>query len=117
MFYNATGNDRRLAAPPDSLAASASKLWAERINPVWWQPRTSLGEWLTEDRRTWRTHDGHWLAQVQHSANRYHTFMAVWHDGTYAGFQDDTGWHPATARSRKHQPQPVIRSLPLPLAG
>jgi hypothetical protein len=41
--------------------------------------------------------------------------MALWHDGTYAGFQDDSGWHPATARSRKHQPHPVVRSLPLPL--
>jgi hypothetical protein len=77
--------------------------------------RTWLGEWLTEDRLTWRTTDGHWLAQIQRSVNRRHTFMAVWHDGAYAGFQDDTGWHPATARSRKRAPHPVVRSLPLPL--
>jgi hypothetical protein len=109
MFYTA-GYE-----PSGSLAASASKLWAERVNPIWWRPRTSLGEWLTEDRRTWRTQDGHWLAQVQRSANGRHTFMAIWHDGAYAGFQDDAGWHPATARSRKHQPHTVVRSLPLPL--
>jgi len=106
-----------LPAPRDPVAASASKLWAERVNPIWWQTRTWLGEWLTEDRLTWRTKDGHWRAQIQRSANRRHVFMAVWHDGMYAGFRDDTGWHPTTARSRKRAPHPVVRSLPLPLAS
>jgi len=110
--------DRQRPRPPgsgDLIALSASKLWAERSNPIWWQCRTHLGDWLTEDRVTWRTEDGRWLAQIQRSANRRHTFMALWHDGVYAGFQDDTGWHPGTGRSRKRQPHPVVRSLPLPL--
>jgi hypothetical protein len=104
-----------LPAPADPVAASASRLWAERVNPIWWQSRTHLGEWRTDDRVNWRTTDGHWLAQVQRSANRRHTFMALWHDGTYVGFQDDMGWHPPTARSRKRQPHSVVYSLPLPL--
>jgi hypothetical protein len=109
----------RPLVPADPVASSASKLWAERSNPIWWQSRTYLGEWQTRDRLTWRTEDARWLAQMQRSANRRHTFMALWHDGTYAGFQDDTGWHPATRRSRRRQPQPVVRAvpLPLPLAG
>jgi hypothetical protein len=99
----------------DLVAASASRLWSERINPIWWQTRTPIGEWQTDDRRTWHTTDCHWLAQIQRSANQRHIFMAVWHDSTYAGFQDDIGWHPATARSRKRAPNPVVRPLPLPL--
>jgi hypothetical protein len=114
MFYMGV-DEPRLPAPRDLVAASAGRLRAERVNPIWWQTRTWLGEWLTEDRLTWRTKDGHWLAQIQRSVNRRHVFMAVWHDGAYAGFQDDTGWHPATARSRKRAPHPVVRSLPLPL--
>jgi hypothetical protein len=101
--------------PADPVVASANKLWAERANPTWWQCRTWCGDWLTEDRITWRTDDGRWLAQVQRFANGRHTFLAFWCDGTYAGFQDDTGWHPATARSRVRQPHAVVRSLPLPL--
>jgi hypothetical protein len=116
MFYTGV-EEPRLPAPRDLVAASASKLWTERVNPIWWQTRTWLGEWLTEDRLTWRTTDGHWLAQIQRSVNQRHTFMAVWHDGSYAGFQDDVGWHPATARSRNRAPHAVVRSLPLPLAG
>ena len=85
------------------------------MNPIWWQTRTPLGDWLTEDRHTWRTTDGHWLAQVQRSANQRRVFMAVWHDSAYVGFQYDSGWHPATTRSRKHRPQPVVTSVPLPL--
>src|SRR5262249_29018686 len=48
----------RLSAPHGLVAASASKLWAERVNPIWWQTRTWLGDCLTEDRLTWRTMDG-----------------------------------------------------------
>jgi hypothetical protein len=40
----------------------------------------------------------------------------MWHDGTYTGFQDDSGWHPAGVRSRKRHLCPVVRPLPLPLA-
>jgi hypothetical protein len=116
MFYMGV-DETRLPAPRDPVAASAGRLWAERVNPIWWQTRTWLGDWLTEDRLTWRTNDGHWLAQIQRSVNGRHVFMAVWHDGAYAGFQDDTGWHPATAKSHKRSPHPVARPLPLPLAG
>jgi hypothetical protein len=113
--------DERLRALPasDPVATSASRLWAERVNPIWWQTRTPVGDWLTDDRRTWRTTDGHWLAQVQRSANGRHVFMALWHDNVYVGFQDDIGWHPATVLSRTRHPHPVVRSLPLrlPLAS
>jgi hypothetical protein len=102
--------DERLRAMPasDALAASASRLWGERVNPIWWQTRTPVGDWLTDDRRTWRTTDGHWLAQVQRSANGRHVFMALWHDNVYVGFQDDIGWHPPTVRSRTRHPHPVV---------
>jgi hypothetical protein len=66
----------------DLVALSASRLWSERVNPVWWQTRTPVGDWQTDDRRAWRTTDGQWLAQVQHSANHRHVFMAIWHDDT-----------------------------------
>jgi hypothetical protein len=76
MFYMGA-EEPRLPAPRDLVAASASKLWAERVNPIWWQTRTWLGEWLIGDRRTWRTTDGHWLAQIQRSVNRCHTYGGV----------------------------------------
>jgi hypothetical protein len=57
--------------------------------------RTPVGEWLTDDRRTWRTMDSHWLAQVQRSVNQRHVFMAIRHDGTYAGLQDYRAVRPA----------------------
>jgi hypothetical protein len=37
--------------------------------------------------------------------------MAIWHDDTYVGFQDDLGWHPATARSRARQPHMELETL------
>jgi hypothetical protein len=105
----------RVLPPPDPIANSASRLWAERVNPIWWQSRTSVGEWQTDDRCTWPTTDGHWLAQIQRSVNQRHVFMAFWHDDTYIGFQGDTGWHPATARSHTRHLHAEVRSLPLPL--
>ena len=114
-MFDVTDERLRALAPRDPLIFSVSKRWAERINPIWWQTRTPVAEWHTDDRSTWCSSDGHWLAQVQRSANRRHVFMAIWRDGTYVGCQDDIGWHPATARSRKRAPHPVVRSLPLPL--
>jgi hypothetical protein len=114
-MFDMTDERQWALAVSDPLAASVGKLWAERVNPIWWQTRTPIGDWLTDDRRTWRTSDGHWLAQVQRSANQSHVFMALWHDTVYAGYQDEIGWHPATARSRTRHPHPVVRSLPLPL--
>jgi hypothetical protein len=111
--------DEGLPALPasDALAVSASRLSAERVNPIWWQTRTPVGDRQTDDRRTLRTTDGCWLAQVQRSASGRHVFIAVWHDNAYAGCQDDVGWHPAAVWSRTRHPHPVVRSLPLPLAS
>jgi hypothetical protein len=109
------GKDARPHAPADPVATSASRLWTERVNPVWWRCRTPLGEWLTEDRVTWRTEDGHWVAQIQRSANRRRVFLRLWQDTRYMGYQDDAGWHAATPRTRRHEPHAVLRSLPLPL--
>jgi hypothetical protein len=110
-MFGVTGEQR----PLDRVGVSASRLWIERADPVWWQARTPIGEWQTDDRRTWRTLDGHWLPQVQRSANQCHVFMAIWHDDTYVGFQDDIGWHSATVRSRTRRPHPALRAQPLPL--
>jgi hypothetical protein len=78
-----------------------------------------VGDWRTDDRVTWRNEDGVWLAQIQRSANGKHTFLALWCEGSYVGYQDDSGWHSATARSRVHEHRVAARSfsLPLPLAG
>jgi hypothetical protein len=99
---------------------SAQKLWAEgRANPVSWVSRTWIGDWLTDDRVTWRTTDGHWLAQLQRSQNGQRVFLRVWRNHLFVGYQDLASWHPATTRSRTRQPRPVHHavSLPLPLAG
>jgi hypothetical protein len=112
MFYT----DEEAAPRPlaDPIASSAAKLWAERVNPSWWQCHSWLGDWITEDRVTWRTEDGVWLAQIQRSANGRHSFLALWREGTYVGYQDDDGWHSATAARRPRRPQLAARSLPLP---
>jgi hypothetical protein len=113
-MFEVTGEQPPVRRPRDPIPSSASRLWAERVNPVWWQTRTPVGDWQTDDRSTWRTTDG-WLAQIQCSPNLRHVLMAIWHDGTYLGFQDDIGWHSATARRRTGHPHPVVRSLPMPL--
>jgi hypothetical protein len=41
--------------------------------------------------------------------------MAMSHNGAYSGYQDDLGWHPATARGHPPHPRPVVSSLPQPL--
>jgi hypothetical protein len=105
---------RPLAGP---VVASAAKLWAERINPTWWRCRTWVGDWLTEDRVTWRTTDDVWLAQIQRSSNGKHTFLALWREGAYAGYQDDVGWHPATANGRVRQPGDTLLGIALAYYG
>ena len=100
------------------IRLSAQKLWAEgRANPVWFECRSWIGDWQTDDRVTWRTTDGVWLAQLQRSLNGRRVFLRLWRGLRFVGHQDDAGWHPAAARSRSRQPRPVQRSLPLPLAG
>src|SRR5262249_27542164 len=52
------------------LRLSAQKLWSEgRANPVWYRCSSWVGVWTTDDRITWRTTDGTWLAQIERSAN------------------------------------------------
>jgi hypothetical protein len=95
---------------------SAQKLWAEgRANPVWFQCSTWIGTWVTEDRITWRTTDGAWLAQLERSENGRHVWMAFYHHGTYAGRQDAGGFHQPARHGRSRHPRPAARSLPLPL--
>jgi len=81
--------------------------------------RSWVGDWQTDDRLTWRTTDGVWLAQLQRSPNGRRVFLYLWHKQTFVGYQDDSSWHPASARARARQPRPAHRSFPLPppLAG
>ena len=99
------------------LRLSAQKLWAERNNPIWFRCATWLGTWVTDDRISWRTTDGGWLAQLERSTNGQHVSLAFYERGTYVGRQDATGFHHAGTHSRPRRPRPVARSLPLPLAG
>ena len=100
------------------IRLSAQKLWAEgRANPVWFECRSWIGDWQTDDRVTWRTTDGIWLGQLQRSSNGRRVFLRLWRGQTFVGHQDDGGWHPAAARSRSRHPRAVQRALPLPLAG
>jgi len=108
-------------AQPDEalvLRLSAQKLWAEgRNNPVWFECSSWLGVWVAEDRITWQTTDGTWLAQLERSANGRHISMAFYHHGTYMGRQDASGFHQPARQGRGRRPRPAARSLPLPLAG
>lgn len=112
-----------LASPasPDEallLRLSAQKLWAEgRANPVWFSCSSWIGTWVTEDRVTWRTTDGAWMAQLERSANGRHVWMAFYNHATYVGRHDVSGFHQPTRQSRGRRPRPAVRSLPLPLAG
>jgi hypothetical protein len=106
---------------PDEAVAirrSAQKVWAEgRVNPVWYECRTWIGDWKTDDRVTWRTADRVWLAQLQRSPNGRRVYLRFWRGQTFVGDQDDGGWHPVSARARARPPRAVQRSLRLPLAG
>jgi hypothetical protein len=103
---------------PALVRRSAAKLWSEgRVNPVWLPVGTWVGCFSTEDRVTWRTEDGTWVAQLQRSPNGVHVSLVVWHHGRYLGRQDGSGWHAATGRNRPRTPRPLQRALPLPLAS
>jgi hypothetical protein len=95
---------------------SAQKLWAEgRVNPIDWLCRSWIGDWQTDDRVTWRTTDGVWLAQLQRSPNGRRIFLYLWHNQTFVGYQDDTSWHAASTRTQARHRRPSHRALPLPL--
>ena len=103
---------------PALVRRSISKLWSEgRANPVWFEVRTWIGCFSTEDRVTWSSEDGAWVAQLQRSINGGYVYLAVWHSGRYIGRHDASGWHAATGRSRPRTPRPFQRPLPLPLAS
>ena len=111
-------NPNETPAEPLLIRLSAQKLWAEgRANPVWYECATWVGTWLTEDRVTWRTADGGWVAQLERSSNGQHVSLAVFHHDTYLGRYDARGFHGPSTRSHARRPRPAARSLPLPLAG
>ena len=100
------------------LRLSAQKLWSEgRANPVWYECSTWLGIWSTDDRVTWRTADGNWLAQLERSANGRHISLAFYNQAGDAGRQDAAGFHVPSRPRHAKRPRPSLQSLPLPLAG
>ena len=100
------------------LRLSAQKLWSEgRANPVWYSCSSWIGTWSTEDRVTWRTDDGGWVAQLERSTNGRHVSLAFYDRAGYRGRQDASGFHVPSKPRRAKQPRPAMWSLPLPLAG
>src|SRR4029453_10457126 len=90
------------------LRLSAQKVWSEgRANPVWYQCSSWLGTWATEDRITWRTTDGKWVAQLERSPNGRHTSLAFYNQAGYVGRQDASGFHVPTRP--RHAKRPVER--------
>jgi len=85
----------------EELGRAAGRVFAEgRANPIDWQIRTQLGVFTTEDRATWRTDSGDWIAELRRSKNGRHWFIALFDGGVYRGRYDGTGWHAATGRKR-----------------
>ena len=106
----------RASLDPAMLARTAQRIWFEgRSNPLDWIVRTPLGSFDTPDRSTWRTADDAWTAELRRSQNGRHVYLALFHDGTYLGRYDVTGWHAASTRSRVRQPRST--QLPLRLAA
>jgi hypothetical protein len=75
--------------------------------------RTPLGTFTTDDRATWCTEPNGWTAELRHSKNGRHWFLAVFEAGVYRGRYDNTGWHAATDRKRVRH----LRSYQLPLVA
>ena len=98
----------------EDLSRAAARVMSEgRVNPVYWEIRTVLGVFTTEDRATWRTAGGSWTAELRRSRNGKHSFLALFEEGVYRGRYDASGWHAATDRKRVRQ----LRSYQLPLAA
>ena len=84
------------------------------LNPLYFEIRSSLGVFTTDDRATWRTEAGDdWTVELRRSRNGHHPFLAVFEGGVYRGRYDASGWHAATDRKRVRQ----LRSYQLPLAA
>ncbi len=100
----------RASLDPALLGRAAQRIWAEGLgNPLDWSVRTTLGPFTTSDRCTWRTPDGAWTAELRRSRNRRHVYLALFHDGTYLGRYDASGWRAASERSRvRHLRSPQL---------
>ena len=98
---------------PALVRRAAGRIWAERVNPIYWEVKTPLGAFRTSDRATWRTAASDWTAELRRSRHGHHTYMALFEGGVYRGRYDDAGWHDASNRSRVRQ----LRSYQLPLAA
>ena len=98
----------------EELSRAAGRIWSEgRANPIYFEIRTSLGVFTTDDRATWHTEAGDWTVELRRSRNGHHPFLAVFEGGVYRGRYDASGWHAATDRKRVRQ----LRSYQLPLAA
>ena len=82
MFYNQGIKPLRGETPmhtygDEEPGRAAGRVWSEgRANPLFWQVRTTLGTFVTEDRLTWRTPSGGWSAELRRSRNGRHWFLA-----------------------------------------
>jgi hypothetical protein len=95
------------------LARAAGRIFTEgRASPIYWEIRTSLGTFITDNRTVWRT-DGGSTAELRRSKSGRHWFLAVFDGGVYRGRYDTTGWHTATERKRIRH----LRSYQLPLVA
>jgi hypothetical protein len=106
---------RPLTSEADAtLARSVGRIWAEgRANPEYWEVRTPVGTFVTDDRLTWRTAAGDWTAELRRSRHGRHVYLALFQDGVYRGSYDQRGWRPKSGLSRVDQ----LRSYQLPLAA
>ena len=105
----------RASLQAELLGRAAQRIWAERANPIGWTVRTPVGQFESDDRTTWRTADGIWVAEVRRSRNRRHVYLALFHNCAFLGSYDVAGWRAASARSRVAHPRPA--QLPLGLAA
>jgi hypothetical protein len=104
----------RAADDPASIARTAGRIWGEgRANPVWWEVRTPLGTFRTDDRLVWRTVNGDWTAELRRSRFGHHSYLVLFEGGVYRGRYDVRGWHAKTTHSRVRQ----LRSYPLRLVA
>jgi hypothetical protein len=60
--------------------------------------RTWVGDWLTDDRATWRTDDGVWLAQIQRRSDAAYVRAP---GRQYAIDEHSDGWLPRAELSRR----------------
>jgi hypothetical protein len=100
----------RALLDPAIAHRAAQRIWAEgRVNPIDLAVQTRLGPFITTDRCTWRTPDLAWTAELRRSKNGHHLYLVLFHEGTYVGRYDVSGWHAASTRSRvRHLRSPQL---------